>query len=148
MIKASSLQKYALFGGLLEDQIDNILHLMAQEVYNPGDVIINEGKSNDRIFFIMKGQVEVKKKEVTLTHFNEGDAFGEMEILDVMPAVATIKAVSEVTVMTISNRALRAIYNFDVKTFSLIIMNLARDLSRRLRKMDESYADKTPLFAQ
>ena len=37
----------------------------------------------------------------------------------------------------ISNRALRDIYKADVSTFSMIIMNLARDLSRRLRRMDE-----------
>ena len=60
-----------------------------------------------------------------------------MEVLDVMPAVATIKALTPVKVMTFSNKALRAVYNIDVKTFSLMIMNLARDLSRRLRKMDE-----------
>ena len=33
MVKPSSLQKYSLFGGLLEEQIDRILPLMEMETY-------------------------------------------------------------------------------------------------------------------
>jgi CRP-like cAMP-binding protein len=54
-----------------------------------------------------------------------------------MPSAATIKALSDVTVMSLSNKSLREVYKIDIKTFSLVIMNLARDLSRRLRHMDE-----------
>jgi CRP-like cAMP-binding protein len=140
MVDPSAFQKYALFGGLLEEQIENIIPLMVQEEFAPEEFIITEGKPNDKVYFILKGHVAVTKKEVSLSRFGEGEAFGEMEVLDVMPAVASIKALSQVTVMSISNKALRVVYNLDVKTFSLIIMNLARDLSRRLRKMDEKLA--------
>jgi len=140
MITPSTFQKYALFGGLQEDQIENLIPLMVKEEFDQDKIIITEGKSNDRIFFILNGQVSVSRKGTILTKFSEGDMFGEMEVLDVMPAVATIKAITPVTAMSISNRALRAVYNIDVKTFSLIVMNLARDLSRRLRKMDEYFA--------
>jgi len=134
------LSKFALFGGLSEDQIDSILHLMAEEEYNADDIVIKEGKINDKVYFITKGRVSVIKKNTLLYNYSEGDHFGEMEVLDVIPADATIKAVSPVSVVTISNKALRAIYNIDVKTFSLITMNLTRDLSRRLRRLGEEYA--------
>ena len=137
MIAPSALQKYALFGGLLEDQIENLIPLLVHEEFEADATIIEEGKTNDKIYFILKGQVSISRRGTLLAKFNEGDAFGEMEVLDVMPAVATIKTLAPVSAMSISNKALRAIYNIDVKTFSLIIMNLARDLSRRLRKMDE-----------
>jgi CRP-like cAMP-binding protein len=64
-----------------------------------------------------------------------------MEVLDVMPAAATIKAVTSVTVMSISNKAFREIYKKDIKSFSLLLMNLARDLSRRLRVTNEMVVD-------
>jgi CRP-like cAMP-binding protein len=141
MIQSSSLQKYSLFGGLLEDQIDKILPLMEQESYEAGGDIIVEGTPNDRIRFILEGQVAVVKESLILSEFKEGDAFGEMEVLDVMPSVATIKALTPTKVMSISNRALREIYKLDIKAFALILMNLSRDLSRRLRHMDERAAD-------
>ncbi|MDR3343434.1 MAG: cyclic nucleotide-binding domain-containing protein [Treponema sp.] len=137
MIESATLQKYSLFGGLLEDQIDQIRPLMEQESYEPGDDIIVEGASNDRIRFILDGVVAVVKKGIILSEFKEGDVFGEMEVLDVMPSAATIKALATTRVMAISNKGLREIYNTDSQTFSLMMMNLARDLSRRLRRMDE-----------
>ena len=137
MVQASALQKYNLFGGLMEEQIEKILPLLQTERFNPGEVIIAEGKPNDKIYFLIEGQVAVTKKDITLAHFSEGEAFGEMEVLDVMPSIATIKSLSSVMAMSISNKTLRGIYKIDIKIFSLIIMNLARDLSRRLRRMDE-----------
>ncbi|MDR2029096.1 MAG: cyclic nucleotide-binding domain-containing protein [Treponema sp.] len=137
MVESSSLQKYSLFGGLLTDQIDQIRPLMEQESYESGADIIVEGTPNDKIRFILEGRVAVLKGDIILSEFGEGDAFGEMEVLDVMPSVATIRALSATRVMSISNRALREIYKTDAKSFSLMIMNLARDLSRRLRRMDE-----------
>ncbi|MCL2444426.1 MAG: cyclic nucleotide-binding domain-containing protein [Treponema sp.] len=146
MMKPSVLQKYSLFGGLMEEQIEGILPFMHEEKYNIDELLITEGKANDKIFFIIEGQVSVTKKDVLLTRFSEGEAFGEIEVLDVMPAAASIKALSPVTVMTISNKSLRDVYKKDVAVFSLIIMNLARDLSRRLRKMDEKFTSSPPIF--
>jgi len=140
MVKPESLQKYSLFGGLLEEQIQAIIPLMKEEKYNSGELIITEGSTNDKIFFIIEGQVSVIKRGVELSCFGEGEAFGEMEVIDVMPATASIKAISQVTALSISNKAMHEIYKMDVKVFSLMLMNLARDLCRRLRKSDEIIA--------
>jgi CRP-like cAMP-binding protein len=141
MVESSALQKYSLFGGLLENQIEQIIPLMEVEKYGAGDIIMTEGELNDRIRFILSGRVKVCKGDVNLTEFTEGDFFGEMEVLDVMPTAATIKALLPVELMSISNRSLREIYKSDTKIFSMIIMNLARDLSRRLRRMDDRAID-------
>ena len=137
MLSQNELQRYALFGGLPEEQIEKILPLMEKEEYKAGDDIIVEGKPNDKIRFILEGRVTVTKEGLFLCEFKDGDVFGEMEVLEIMPSDASIKAQCAVTVMSISNRALREIYKSDIKTFSMIIMNLARDLSRRLRRMNE-----------
>ncbi|MDR2742529.1 MAG: cyclic nucleotide-binding domain-containing protein [Treponema sp.] len=144
MIEPSALKHYSLFGGLLEDQIGAIIPLMEQETYQTGDAIITEGAPNDKIRFIIEGNVVATKQGLSLFHFHEGDIFGEMEVLDVMPSVATIKALTPTKVMSISNRDLRQIYKNDIKAYALIIMNLARDVSRRLRKMDEKAAQESP----
>ena len=143
MIQTSELKKYALFGGLLDEQLEGIITLMEREEFSPGEIIIYKGQSNDKIFFIIEGRVAVMKDDVVITHLTEGLTFGEMEVLDVMPAEAAIKADSSVTVLSISNQSLHKIYNMDTKVFSLLLMNLARDLSRRLRLMDEKYTSSS-----
>jgi hypothetical protein len=47
--------------------------------------------------------------------------------------------------MSISNKSLREIYKTDTKIFSMVIMNLARDLSRRLRRMNDRAAALEPV---
>ena len=141
MITLETLQKYSFFGGLPEEQIEKILPLMELESYGPDTDIIVEGRINDRIYFLISGDVAVIKGGVSLTRLGEGEIFGEMEVLDVMPSAATIRSLCDVTVMAISNKAFREIYKSDIKAFSLMTMNLARDLSRRLRKMNEKAVD-------
>ena len=137
MIDSNNLHKYSLFGGLSEEQIRHILPLLSYDEYENGTQIIVEGTPNDKIHFILDGNVLVKKKGVTLNQFNPGDTFGEMEVLDIMPSIATIEAISKVSAMSISNKTLFEIYKTDTKLFAHLIMNLARDISRRLRRMDD-----------
>jgi len=144
MVEPEKLQRYSLFGGLLPDQIKKILPHMIDESYKAGEVIIVEDTPNDKIRFIVEGRVAVIKNNKILCEVGEGNTFGEMEVLDVMPSVATIKAIVPTRAISISNRELREIYKFDIQSFSLIVMNLARDLSRRLRYMDEQAVEDTP----
>jgi CRP-like cAMP-binding protein len=69
-----------------------------------------------------------------------GDTFGEMELIDVQPCVATVTALSDVSVLTLSNVDLYALRKRDLKAFTLMMMNLARDISRRLRAMDSRFS--------
>ncbi|MDR1574524.1 MAG: cyclic nucleotide-binding domain-containing protein [Treponema sp.] len=142
MVNARTLQRYSLFGGLMEEQIEKIIPLMEQETYGPNVDIIVEGKPNDKIRFITEGRVAIWKGDTFIWELPEGNVFGEMEVLDVMPSAATVRSVTTVTAFSISNKSLREIYRNDIKSFSLLIMNLARDLSRRLRAADEKMAEK------
>jgi CRP-like cAMP-binding protein len=137
MIDIEALQKYSLFGGLLPAQIEIIQRLLQFESFEAGTEIMVEGKCNDRIFFIMEGRVVVSKGGQSIVEIGEGETFGEMEILDVMPATATIRALCPVRVAILSNRALHKLSTEDIRAFAITVMNLARDLSRRLRYMDE-----------
>lgn len=140
MVDSASLQKYSLFGGLVKEQIERIRPLLGQEGYAAGENIIVEGDRNDRIRFILEGRVAIIRDAVVLNELGEGETFGEMEVLDVMPSVASVRALVPTRVATISNKMLRDVYKMDAGIFSLVIMNLARDLSRRLRRMDELHS--------
>ena len=137
MLDVKTMLKHSLFGGLVEEQIENIIPLMGMETYHPNEDIIVEGTPNDRIMFIVEGRVSIIKAGKLIYDLAEGNTFGEMEVLDVMPCAATIKAVTHVTAMSLSNVSLHEIYKNDIKAFSMLIMNIARDLSRRLRIANE-----------
>ena len=146
MIDSSVLYRYSLFDGLEQEQIDSILPLLQQECYEAGDDIISEGKQNSKICFILEGRVAAVKNGIILEEIGEGSFFGEMEVLDVMPSAATIKALASTRVMVLSIDALVDVYETDLKTYSFIIMNLAKDLSRRLRRLNTMLTNESPLM--
>ena len=137
MIDTNALQRYSLFGGVLPEQIEHIKPLFGLARYDAGDAPMREGDPNDKIYFIVGGRVSVSKQGIVIAELGEGETFGEMELIDVMPSIATITALEPLEVVTISNRALYEISKIEPKAFALLVMNLARDLSRRLRRMDE-----------
>lgn len=146
MVDLSSLHCHSLFGGITEDQISGIRHFFVLEEFDDGEFIEREGDPGDRIYFIIEGEVEILKKTAKskklnrIFMFSEGDVFGEMELFDVQPCAASVRALMPTKALTLSNKGLYQICKYDQKIFSLIIMNLARDLSRRLRKADEIIA--------
>lgn len=137
MIDTNALQKYSLFGGVLPEQIDRIKPLFGHARYDVGEMPMKEGNPNDKIYFIINGKVQVSKRGIPITELGEGETFGEMELIDIMPSIATVTVIESLEVVTISNRAMYEISRIELKAFALMVMNLARDMSRRLRKMDE-----------
>jgi CRP-like cAMP-binding protein len=144
MIDSSVLGNYSLFDGLENDQIESILPLMEHEVFGAGTDIIVEGTHVGKIRFILEGKAAVVKNGIILMELDEGAVFGEMEVVDIKPAEATVKALATTRVMTLSIDALGEIYETDLKTYSFILMNLARDISRRLRRMDLLASKESP----
>ena len=144
MIDSSVLCQYSLFDGLEKDQIDSVLSLMEEESYDAGTDIITEGSQNYKIYFILQGRVAAVKSGIILQEIDEGAFFGEMEVLDVNPSAATVTTLATTKVMVLSIEALGEIYETDLKTYSFIIMNLARDLSRKLRRLDVKHTRESP----
>jgi CRP-like cAMP-binding protein len=147
-IDSSHLRRHSFFGGLLTDQIEAVVPLMQVKNFKEGDYIIQEGQPNDRIYFILEGRAAALKNGVRLFVFEEGTTFGEMEVLDIMASEASICCLSPVRVMFLSNRALHSLYKSDTRTFSILIMNLARDMSRRLRHMNTQFTRMRDAFSK
>jgi CRP-like cAMP-binding protein len=128
----------------MREQTDGVFKLMRHENYEAGQDMIVEGEKNSRVIFIFSGRVAVIKNGMVLMELKEGDTVGEMEVLDTMASAATVRALETVEAASLSNAALYEIYRQDVKTFAIIVMNLARDMSRRLRKMDDWAGKESP----
>ena len=134
-IASAFLKSHSLFGGIPEEAVERIKLFFECTEYAADAVIIAEGTPNPRVHFILSGRVEVSKKGLVLAAYGPGDTFGEMEFLDIMPSAATVRALEQVTTASFTGMALHAIYKSEPDSYSLLVMNLARDLSRRLRAL-------------
>jgi hypothetical protein len=72
--------------------------LFTYEIYQPGELIFQEGEIGDCAYFIHSGQVEVVVKEHGLEKvvatLNDGQYFGETALITSHPRNATVRAVN------------------------------------------------------
>jgi CRP-like cAMP-binding protein len=146
------LYTHSLFGGLTVEELGYIKTYFTEENYQPGDLILKQGEPNNRIFFIVEGEVQVFKhvnaaeseeEDISIrpiSTLTTGDTFGEMELIDIQPCAASVKAITPTKIITFTNYNLYQLSKRHIKTYAMIIMNLAREISRRLRKTDEDLA--------
>lgn len=142
MVRPEYLQTHALFGGLASDDLGAIIPLLKEEKFAAGDYVVREGEEGSRMYFIRHGSVEILKEtngsadERRLAVLHDGETFGEMELIDVQNRSASVKAIEDLTVLSLGNDDLYEIFEDNQGAFIIILMNIAREISRRLRKMD------------
>jgi CRP/FNR family cyclic AMP-dependent transcriptional regulator len=141
----AALQNVPIFAGLNEAAL-NLLWERATEIKAAaGAVLVREGEAGNRLFIVGEGLVRVCKHfgqpdELELARLAPGNFFGEMCILETLPRSATVQAVAEATLYSLSSLAFYHLYESIPAQHSILVLNIARDVSRRLRHLDEVFA--------
>ncbi|MEH6823483.1 MAG: cyclic nucleotide-binding domain-containing protein [Motiliproteus sp.] len=141
MIDPVFLQAHALFGGVSDEQIPILVAHLNQEQYPPGAYLFHQEDAADRLFLITQGSVEVLSQTgaaepVRLAVRGIGESIGEMALIDVQNRSASVRTLEPVVVLSLSHASLEQIYQAEPGLFTQIILNIAREISRRLRSMD------------
>jgi len=144
MIEPSLLRKLSLFDGLGDEQIAILLPMLEEESFGGSTDIVVEGTRSDKLRVIIEGRVIVQKAGVVLMELGEGDVFGEMEILDVGPSDTTVRTLAATKVITLSIDAFGDIYEKDIEIYAFLFMNLARDISRKQKRVSDKAANRSP----
>jgi CRP/FNR family transcriptional regulator, cyclic AMP receptor protein len=136
-----------MFGGLTEAELDIVKPHLDEKKFPKGTCILKQGEPNNTVYFIVDGTVSIQKhpergaeaeREITTLH--TGDSFGEMELIDIQSCAASAICLTDTEVVTLSNRDLYELSKTHLIIYTMIILNLARDISRRLRSTDELLA--------
>ena len=145
-ITADQLRDIGLFGALGDEALEHLASSLKVLQRNADEVIFGEGETAREFYVILEGEVEVFKvlqrgAEARLATLTPGHWFGEMSVLDVQPRSAGVRALVPCTLLVVTARDLDALYRRDLKSYTLVVLNVARELARRLRVVDELVAD-------
>lgn len=145
-VTASELRAIGLFGALSESVLEHLAATLQVVDVPPGTYLFREGDLGDAMYVVLQGDIEIEKaskngSEVRVAVLGPSDWFGEMSIIDVQKRSATVMAASPATLIRITPGDLDRLYRSDVKTYALIVLNIAREMSRRLRVADAMMAD-------
>jgi len=145
-VTVATLREVGLFGALSDEMLASLAQSLPAERFSAGDVVFREGAPAHCLYVLLEGEVEVVKRsrashEHRVAVLGPNDCFGEMSLIDMQPRSATVRAIAPSRVLRVNSDDFDRLYRQDVKAYALVALNIARDLSRRLRVADGILAD-------
>jgi CRP/FNR family cyclic AMP-dependent transcriptional regulator len=143
---ADELRTIALFAGVNDADLQLLAETLSLVSPTTGDVLFREGDVAREMFVVVQGEIEILKAsrsgaDARVAMLGPGDWFGEMSILDIQPRSATVRALAPCRLVRLSAQDLDGLYRRDLRSYAIVVLNLARELSRRLRVADGIIAD-------
>ena len=148
-LTTAALREIGLFGALSDEVLDHLAKSLRTMRAAPGETVFKEGDgAAHEMFVVLDGEMEVTKRsrrgrDTRIAILGPGDWFGEMSVIDMQSRSATVRALAPSRLIRMSSEDMDALYRHDLKSYALIVLNVARDLSRRLRVTDGILADFT-----
>lgn len=144
--QAAILREIGLFGGLPDEALEAVSRTLETVVLAPGSEMVHEGELGRDMFVLLDGEAEVvrhapNQREARIAVLGPGDWFGEMSMIDLAPRSATVRTISAVRALHVTINDIKALYRRDAKSYALLVLNVARQLSRRLRVADGVIAE-------
>lgn len=145
-VTADELRGIGLFGALNDEALEHLASTLEVVTPSAGEYLFREGDEAREFFVVIDGEMEVLKKsrrglDARVALLGGGDWFGEMSVLDIQPRSAAVRALAPSRTLRIKASDLDALYRRDIKSYTLIVLNIARELSRRLRVADGILAE-------
>jgi CRP/FNR family cyclic AMP-dependent transcriptional regulator len=142
------LQEMPVFGGISEDTLKFLLELAPIVFFPKGQFFFREGDQAVSMFVLEEeGRVNIIKTrnghDYSLGFLEKDDCFGEMALIDLFPRSGSVMAVEDCQAIEISSATLYELYEKDLEQFTMIQMNIAREISHRLCKADERLFEDT-----
>ena len=135
------LQRMPIFGGIRDDALEYIADNTGLVVVEAGSFFFRESEPAQSMFVIESGCALVlrnwKDRQLLVRSLGEGDCFGEMALMDLLPRSASVQAETDCSALELMPATLLALFERDVEQFAIIQMNMGREVCRRLREADE-----------
>ena len=135
------LSDISIFAALSDEQLCNLVRLLERIRYKTGERIFTEGEQPSHIYIVMSGRVKLvvgaEQTPLELAIFQKGECFGETSVIGIQPHSATTIAIEETELLVLSRNTLLELLKSDLELFSVLILNIAREACRRLRKTDQ-----------
>lgn len=144
-VHREQLRDIGLFGGLADAALDDLVAELGVLRVEPGTEVLREGEHAHEMFVVLAGELEVVRRsrggvEGRMAVLGAGNWCGEMSIIDPQPRSATVRAISPSVLLRITAEDFARLYRRDMKSYLLVILNIGRELSRRLRVADAMIA--------
>ncbi len=135
------INQIPIFGGLNDKQLYTLFKSLKKVSFQKNEIIFEEGTSPSCLYIIKSGKVRLVKyyreSPHQLIEFEKGHSFGDNELIGIEPHTATAIAVEDTELIVLSSNTLYKLYETDKELYCMLILNIARELSRRLNQTED-----------
>ena len=134
------LQNVTIFSGFNETQIRDICGKCSIIDASVGDIILEEKMPATEIFILLNGKVSIvlnlKNDPLEINEFGPGHCIGEASVIGIQDHSASAVVMENATLLVLSRQVLMDLFDSDKGLFALLILNIARELARRLNRTE------------
>jgi CRP/FNR family transcriptional regulator len=136
------LKRVPVFSTLSAEELERVARVAVARRFAAGEVVFKEGDEGRTCYIVRSGRARAIREHpdgraITLAHFNPGDIFGEMAMLDGERRSATVEATEGTEAIAIlsadMHRLLREYPDISVKLIAALGQRL-RDTNERLAR--------------
>ncbi len=136
------LRQALLFGGLDDEAAEALSAAMVENRLSRGEVLFREGDEGDQLYVVTEGKVKLGRtsadgRENLLAILGPGQMFGELSLFDPGPRSATVTAVTDCTLQSLSHDELGRWLDGRPE----VARGLLSQLAGRLRRANDVVAD-------
>ena len=136
-MSSEALRHVWLLEGLDDDQLDALSAFTLNKTFRSGELIVEEGHTDNGLYVVVSGEVEVIKgletdRPQVLNRLGAGDVFGEMALLGEWPRTATVRAVDDVECLGID----RWVFLAQLERQPQVGIKMLHILAQKLRDSD------------
>ncbi len=134
------------FGGLSDASLDLLVSMLVERRFDVGAPVVSEGEPGRSMYIVHTGDLAVSKlgnsgRVIRMAGLGPGDFFGEMTLIEMQNRSATVVAESPTLLYELTAQKLYAYYKADIHAYVLVMLNINRELCRRLRRADNRIAE-------
>ena len=134
------------FGGLPDASLDLLVSMLVERRFDVGATVVAEGEPGRSMFIVHSGELLVSRlgdsgRVIRMAALGPGDFFGEMTLIAMRNRSANVVAESPTVLYELTARNLYTYYKADVHAYVMVLQNINRELSRRLRRADSRIAE-------
>jgi CRP-like cAMP-binding protein len=129
-----ALKRTYLMSGLTDEQVKQIETISNMHNFEGGDTIIRQFSKDSDLIIVIEGQVRINTfSGEKIAEAGPGSVIGEMSLIDDKPRSATVVSMGRARVAVIPSVKLWELMREDAHLARLILLNISRILSTRLR---------------
>lgn len=126
------LSKIPIFGSCTVEQLERLAELGIEKTVSDSDDVVREGDKGGTFFVITSGNARVSRNGHDVGTLGPGDYFGELSLFDPAPRDATVTALGELSLVSLSRAAFMQALD-EIPTFR---DSLLHGMARRLHDLD------------